>query len=141
MLLPNLFKKHGCFNIGFSPFKANYFTKAKAFVLNFTEGLWAEARGTGLRVLAVCPGPMDTEFFDAAGSQSADLGAKRLTPRAVVAQALATLDRRSAPPSVITNGRSLTLLSRLLSRRQVAQIMGRLTRRAHPQPSVAPTSS
>lgn len=128
--------------LGFQPWPyMSAYGATKAFVLNFTEGLWAEARGTGLRVLAVCPGPMDTEFFEAAGSQSADLGAKRLTPRAVVAQALATLDRRSAPPSVITNGRSLTLLSRLLSRRQVAQIMGRLTRRAHPQPSVAPTSS
>jgi len=72
---------------------------------------------------------MDTEFFDAAGSQTADYGAKRLTPEAVVKTALATLDRRSAPPSVITNGRPLALATKLLPRRQVVQIMGRMARR------------
>jgi short-subunit dehydrogenase len=79
---------------------------------------------------------MDTEFFDAAGSQTADYGAKRLTPEAVVKTALATLDRRSAPPSVITNGRPLALATKLLPRRQVVQIMGRMARRKQPPASV-----
>jgi hypothetical protein len=39
------------------------------------------------------------------------------------------LDRRSAPPSVITNGRPLALATKLLPRRQVVQIMGRMARR------------
>ena len=116
--------------LGFQPTPyMSVYGATKAFVLNFTEGLWAEARGTGLRVLAVCPGAMDTEFFEAAGSQTADYGAKRLSPEAVVKKALATLDRRSAPPSVITNGRPLALASRLLPRRLIAQLMGRLARR------------
>ncbi len=101
----------------------------KAFVLHFTEGLWAEAQGTRLRVLAVCPGAVDTEFYDAAGSQTADYGAKRLTPEAVVSRALSTLDRRSAPPSVITNGRAIALVTKLLPRRQSVQLMGRLAKR------------
>ncbi|KRE22317.1 SDR family oxidoreductase [Agromyces sp. Soil535] len=102
----------------------------KAFVLNFTESLWAEARGSELRVLAVNPGAMQTEFFDAAGSQSADYGAPRATPQHVVRIALETLDRRSAPPSVVTNGRPLALVSKLLPRRMVAQVMGRISRPA-----------
>ncbi len=102
----------------------------KAFVLNFTESLWAEARGSELRVLAVNPGAMQTEFFDAAGSQSADYGATRATPQHVVRIALETLDRRSAPPSVVTNGRPLALVSKLLPRRMVAQVMGRISRPA-----------
>ena len=102
----------------------------KAFVLNFTESLWAEARGSDLRVLAVCPGAMETEFFDAAGSQSADYGATRATPQHVVRMALDTLDRHSAPPSVVTNGRPLAMVSRLLPRRVVAQVMGRMSRPA-----------
>lgn len=123
--------------LGFQPWPfMSAYGASKSFVLNFTEALWAEARGTGLHVLAVCPGAMDTEFFDAAGSQSADLGTKRITPEAVVRKALATLDRRSAPPSVITNGRSLTIATKLLPRRQVAQGMGYLTRRGA-QPSAA----
>ena len=43
---------------------------SKASVLSFTESLWEEARGTGLRVLAVSPGAMKTEFFDAAGTRA-----------------------------------------------------------------------
>lgn len=101
----------------------------KAFVLSFTESLWEETRGTGLRVLALCPGATRTEFYDAAGSQTADYGARRVTPEMVVRTALDTLGRRSAPPSVITNGRPLALIGRVLSRRQVVQLMGRLARR------------
>ena len=39
----------------------------KAFVLNFTEALWAENRNTGVKILALCPGPTKTEFFNVAG--------------------------------------------------------------------------
>ncbi|MEV7605786.1 SDR family oxidoreductase [Paenarthrobacter sp. NPDC089322] len=128
--------------LGFQPTPyMSAYGATKAFVLNFTEGLWAEAGGTGLRVLAVCPGAMDTEFYDAAGSQNADYGTKRLTPEAVVNKALATLDRRSAPPSVITNGRSLALATKLLPRRQAVQIMARFARRPHTQAPVAPAHS
>jgi uncharacterized protein len=111
------------------PFMSTY-GATKAFVLSFTEGLWEEARGTGLRVLAISPGAMDSEFFDAAGSQSADLGTKRISPAKVVRIALKTLDRRSGPPSVITNGRSVAFMSRILPRRAIVRIIGALERRA-----------
>lgn len=116
--------------LGFQPTPyMSVYGATKAFVLSFTESLWEEARGTGLRVLAVNPGAMQTEFFDAAGSQTADYGARRVTPEMVVRTALNTLGRRSAPPSVITNGRPLALVSRVLSRRHVVQLMGRMARR------------
>ena len=60
----------------------NVYGATKAFVLSFTESLWEETRDTGLRVLAVCPGATRTEFYDAAGSQSADLVAAGLPARA-----------------------------------------------------------
>ena len=102
----------------------------KAFVLSFTASLWEEARGSELGVLAVCPGAMQTEFFDAAGSQSADYGTARATPQHVVRMALATLDRRFAPPSVVTNGRPLAIATKFLPRRMVVQAMGRMARPA-----------
>jgi hypothetical protein len=71
---------------------------------------------------------MQTEFFDAAGSQSADYGTKRASPADVVRTALDTLDRRSAPPSVITNGRPLTLATKFLPRRLTVRLMGRMAR-------------
>lgn len=38
----------------------------KAFVLSFSRALGVELRGRGIRVLAVCPGWVKTEFFDRA---------------------------------------------------------------------------
>jgi short-subunit dehydrogenase len=39
----------------------------KAYVLSFTEAMHQELAGTGVRVCALCPGPVHTEFFDHAG--------------------------------------------------------------------------
>jgi short-subunit dehydrogenase len=128
--------------LGFQPTPyLSVYGATKAFVLSFTESLWEETHGTGLRVLAVCPGPTRTEFFDVAGSQSADYGTKRATPELVVTIALDTLDRRSAPPSVITNGPPLTLLSKLMPRRQMVRLMGWMARRQQTQPSTSHTTS
>ena len=117
--------------LGFQPAPyLSVYGATKAFVLSFTESLWEETSDTGLRVLAVCPGAIQTEFFDTVGSRSADYGTKRATPKDVVTIALDTLDRRSAPPSVITNGRPLALASKFLPRRLVVRIMGSTQRRA-----------
>jgi uncharacterized protein len=115
--------------LGFQPTPyLSVYGATKAFVLSFTESLWEENRGTGLRVLAVCPGATKTEFYDAAGSETADYGAKRVTPDYVVKTALDTLDRRSAPPSVITNGRPIALAGKILPRRLIVRFMGRMAR-------------
>ncbi len=67
--------------LGFQPTPyLSVYGATKAFVLSFTESLWEETRGTGLRVLAVCPGATRTEFYDAAGSQSADYGSRARNP-------------------------------------------------------------
>ena len=122
-----------------TPFMAVY-GATKAFVLSFTESLWEEAHGTSLRVLAVNPGATETEFY-AAADQSADFGTKRATPQQVVKVALDTLDRRSAPPSVVTNSRPLALPARLLSRRATVRLMGWMARRSQPESSVNPATS
>lgn len=54
------------------------YAASKAFVLSLTEALWAEVRPHGVRVMAVCPGPTETEFFDRAG-RSAKIGRMRST--------------------------------------------------------------
>ena len=40
---------------------------SKAYVLSFTEGLHAELKSDGVRVCALCSGPVETEFFERAG--------------------------------------------------------------------------
>lgn len=38
---------------------------SKAFLLSLSEAVAAEQRGTGVTITALCPGPVDTRFFDA----------------------------------------------------------------------------
>jgi short-subunit dehydrogenase len=49
-----------------SPASATY-SATKAFVNSFTQAVHEEMRGTGVRVLLVCPGYTHTEFHDRAG--------------------------------------------------------------------------
>jgi short-subunit dehydrogenase len=53
------------------PGSATY-AATKAFVLNLTEALHQELKGTGVTATAVCPGPVRTEFMDAAGIERAE---------------------------------------------------------------------
>lgn len=50
------------------PFMATY-AATKAFVLSFSEALWEENRTHGIKVMALCPGVTDTNFFEAAHMQ------------------------------------------------------------------------
>jgi len=59
-----------------TPFMSVY-GASKAFVLSFSEGLWGEYRKRGIRVLAICPGPVDTGFFDATGVPETRAGIPR----------------------------------------------------------------
>ena len=89
----------------------------KAFDLMLAEALWAETRGSGVDVLAVSPGPVETEFQTVAG-ETPHPGD---TPEEVVRMAFAVLGRK---PSVII-GRANRLRAwsvRLAPRALVARI-------------------
>ncbi|MCW2942984.1 MAG: family NAD(P)-dependent oxidoreductase [Actinomycetia bacterium] len=96
------------------------YAATKAFVLSFTEGLWQESLGTGLRVIALSPGLTRTEFFDGISSEGASTGGTFQTPQEVVTTALRALDGRTPPPSVISGRRNHLMANsgRLLSRRR-----------------------
>lgn len=53
------------------PGQAGY-AACKAFVLSYTRSLHGELAGTGVTATALCPGPVDTEFGDAAGFDKDD---------------------------------------------------------------------
>ena len=69
-----LMKQRGCGSIinvsslaAFRPLPyLSIYAATKAFVLSFSESLWAENKEDGIRVLALCPGRTDTEFFKVA---------------------------------------------------------------------------
>jgi uncharacterized protein len=76
-----------------TPYMAIY-GASKAFLLSFSEALWAENLNTGVRILALCPGPVDTAFFEAfGGDEPAALG-RRDTAENTVRTALNALDRQ-----------------------------------------------
>ena len=106
-----------------SPGMAVY-SACKAFVLSFTEALWFEAKGTGLRVLCLSPGLTRTEFFDALDGGA--YNGSYQTPEQVVQTAMRELDRGARRPSV-QSGRVnalTTMLPRFLTRKRLTEISG-----------------
>lgn len=58
------------------PFMAVYYA-SKAFVMSFSEALWEEARGTGVHVSCLCPGPTVSKFRERAGTDKVKLSQGR----------------------------------------------------------------
>ncbi|NBD33517.1 MAG: SDR family NAD(P)-dependent oxidoreductase [Cyanobacteria bacterium] len=91
---------------GFQPLPyMSIYAATKAFVLNFSEALWAENRDAGVTVTCVCPGPTETEFFKVANfpsSATESVQQNYASPEAVVKVALAGFDQQQA--NVVTGG-------------------------------------
>jgi uncharacterized protein len=54
------------------PGQAGY-SAAKAFVLAYSQAVRAELKGTGVTLTALCPGPVETGFVEAAGMTEAEV--------------------------------------------------------------------
>lgn len=77
------------------PYFAVY-AATKAFILSFSEALWAENSKYGVQILAVCPGPTETKFFQDAEFPPflASVAEKNYTPiEVVVRDAIAALGK------------------------------------------------
>jgi short-subunit dehydrogenase len=77
------------------------YAATKAYVTSFSEALRIELREHGIPVLAVCPGPVRTEFGKVArrGPDAPEMPAKNsfyVPKEQVVAESLAALDRNAA---------------------------------------------
>jgi short-subunit dehydrogenase len=96
------------------------YSASKAFVLSFTEALWQETRDSGVRVIALCPGPTETEFFTRTGEEFLARG--RQTPAQVVTTALRALDRTT--PTVIPGAKNKmsSIGYRILPRRTMVKL-------------------
>ena len=108
------------------PYMATY-GASKAFLLSWSEALAHELGGSGVRVLAVCPGPTATEFFDVASMNPA---LKKLphvvSAERLVARTLAAFDggRAVLVPGLVN---WLTaFVNRLVPRRLVLAVTARM---------------
>jgi len=108
------------------PFMTTY-AATKAFVLSFSEALWEENRAFGIKVMALCPGVTETNFFEAARGEKPPARASQ-TPEEVVDTALRGLARgRSHIISGWIN-RVMTESERLAPRSLVTRMAGRMMR-------------
>jgi uncharacterized protein len=108
------------------PFMATY-AATKAFVLSFSESLWEENRAHGVKVMALCPGVTDTNFFSASRMQRPPARVAQ-TPEAVVDAALRGLARGKS--SVISGWTNLFMVEaeRAVPRSLVLRIAGTMLR-------------
>lgn len=95
------------------------YSASKAYVLHFSEALWAELRESGVSVMGVCPGVTDTEFFEVAGVKGWLKKQRSHTPEQVVRKALKALEKRK--PVVIIGfwNRIRAFLVRIATRKRV----------------------
>lgn len=102
---------------------------SKAYVRTLTEALWKEAQGTGLKVLALCPGPTETEFFQVAGSERFKVG-QMLSIAQVVDHAFDALGQRRAGPTRVAGWRNrlTSVAPRFVPTRAALAVAGSLTK-------------
>ncbi len=95
-----------------TPYMATY-GATKAFVLHWSLALNEDLRGTGVRALAVCPGPTATQFFQRAGlKQGVVSDGLGMTSEDVVRQSLRAL---GAGKSLVVTGWKNRLVAALSS--------------------------
>jgi short-subunit dehydrogenase len=113
------------------PYQATY-GASKAFVLSLSQALWAETRGSGVTVTALCPGPTRTGFVDALGSDVSHTAIYRhlAEPEPVVAAGLRALDRGRAVVVPDWRYRVMATGGRLLPGWLLALVGGRMLRPA-----------
>ncbi|EAW34077.1 SDR family oxidoreductase [Lyngbya sp. PCC 8106] len=105
------------------------YSATKAFVLHFSEALWEENKDAGLHILALCPGPTESNFFETAEFPSSlGSGNKKdlVPPEEVVRDALQALEKNQS--TLVTGGfgnHIIANISRFVPRDMVVSLVGK----------------
>ena len=144
-LPPMLARGHGAvINVasvaGFTPVAyMGAYAASKAYMLHFSEALWAEARDRGVTVTACCPGPTRTEFFEVAGVRGWLRKRRALDPHRVVRRSLRAMEK-GRPVSVTAGWKERLQLGAVrLFPRRVCVLESRKYFRPKPEPPEAKT--
>ncbi len=100
-----------------APYSTVY-AASKAFVLSMSEGLWGELKGSGVDVLALVPGPLDTPLF-----QSREVKAPAMSPRKAAELGLKHLGRGPSYVPAVMDRWSFRML-RALPRPTAVRLLG-----------------
>jgi hypothetical protein len=100
------------------------YSATKSFIMTLTEALHEELKWTGVNVLAVCPGFINTGFFKHSGHNAANLRLPKSEADVVVTAAIKGLkqNRIRIFPTVIDN--ILAFSQRMVTRRIVIRLAG-----------------
>jgi len=106
------------------------YAATKSFVLSFSEALWYECQPYGIKVLGVCPGPTENQFFQTAefpDTMESPPGQNLAAPETVVKEALQALDQGQS--NVVTGGLTNQILvnsNRFLPREMLTKAVGNM---------------
>lgn len=108
------------------------YAATKAYVLSFSRALGKELENAGIYVTSVCPGPVDTPFFDIAEASGSTLAIKKYTM--VTADRVVKLALRDSyhkrPMSVCSLPiKSLLAVSKVLPHGVILDIMDQMKKR------------
>ena len=92
------------------------YAASKAFILNYTEALWAENKdkNNNVRILAVCPGPTESEFYNRADFPDSAKGLNSITmakSEKVVKESLQALEKNQS--TVVAGGFANQIIANL----------------------------
>ena len=115
---------------GFQPIPyMSVYAASKAFILNFSEALWAENKDSGVNILVACPGPTESKFYDRADFPDNATGLNGMTMASaekVVQETLLALDKGQSTAVVGGFANQLIVnLPRLVPRDLLVSVVGK----------------
>ena len=130
VLGPMVERRHGAIInlasvVGFQPFPHfAVYAATKAFVLSFSEALAEELKGTGVRILALCPGSVRTEIDVFAHNEGLLGKLPSLTAEQVVNTGLRALENGRVVKVVGRLNQFLPFMGRFMPRQTMRWLMG-----------------
>jgi uncharacterized protein len=112
---------------GLVPGRGSTYSASKAWVVSLSEGLSSGLAGTGVKILALCPGFVRTEFHERAGiDMSATGDGAWLTVEQVVTDGLKDLGRDAVISIPSFKYKAVVVASRIIPRRLTRAVTSRV---------------